>query len=111
MLAGVLIHLSLCFGYWRVGLLRTIRHGAFGMRLEPVCQGFVKRNRMTIWLRRRNILGIPRTGYREGRLTYTASNARSAGVIPLIRDACPIVSGRMRSSFCRASTRKPEIVW
>ncbi len=36
--------------------------------------------------------------------------ARSAGVMPLIRAACPNVSGRTSPSFCRASRRKPGSV-
>ena len=42
-------------------------------------------------------------------LRYTNNNEIAAGVIPEIRDALPIVSGRVSVSFATTSFDKPEI--
>lgn len=42
-----------------------------------------------------------------GRSITMPSSAMSAGVIPLIRAACPSVSGRTFASFWRVSARRP----
>lgn len=38
---------------------------------------------------------------------YIKRTEMSAGLTPLMREACPIVSGRNLASFCAASMRRP----
>ena len=59
-------------------------------------------------------LGVAETGLklaivRSPRAIQTLSSAISAGVTPLMRAACPNVSGRILANFCVASTRSPLI--
>ena len=40
---------------------------------------------------------------------YSSSTEMSAGLTPLMREACPTVAGRNFASFCAASMRSPRM--